>query len=216
MTSLVVFQYAIQTLTCASFFIFADNHPSSLVFTLTSITHFFSPSLVLSTQSCPHFFKTCFHSNCGNRSNRHPHPLARPHVYLPPRATPRLARSPQTGSTTLGPSIPVVRAPTPPPPCTPLSFRPCSPVPSIISAPRPPSRPHKGCEPKEKKRQNKKKGENNTAATMQNSAGPSTVFCPGPCLSSPGLPCKHTLFSEGTTACRLGGWNRGVVLSKAV
>lgn len=74
----------------------------------------------------------------------------------------------------------------------------------------------KAANPKKRKGKIKKKGENNTAATMQNSAGPSTVFCPGPCLSSPGLPCKHTLFSEGTTACRLGGWNQGVVLSKAV
>lgn len=44
-----------------------------------------------------------------------PPPPGQARVYLPPRATPRLARSPQTGSTTLGPSIPVVPRPPPPP-----------------------------------------------------------------------------------------------------
>lgn len=169
---------------CA-FFIFTNKHLSSLVFTLTSITHFFSPSLALSTQSCPHFFKTCFHSNCGNQSNRHPHPPGQTRVYLPPRASPRLARSPQTGSTTLGPSIPVV--PTPTPPCTPSSFRPCSPVPSIISAPRPPSRPHKGCEPKEKKRRNKKKARIIQPLPCRTVLAQVPSFVPGP--ASPRLAC---------------------------
>lgn len=47
-----------------------------------------------------------------------------------------------------------------------------------------PSCPYKGSKPKKRKG---RKGEKNTAATMQNSAGRSTVYCPGPCLSSPGL-----------------------------
>lgn len=71
------------------------------------------------------------------------------------------------------------------------SFYPCTSVPSIISAPPPPpplpwspSCPYKGSKPKKRKG---RKGEKNTAATMQNSAGRSTVYCPGPCLSSPGL-----------------------------
>lgn len=91
---------------------------------------------------------------------------------------------------------------------------PCPPVPSIISAPRPPS--HSPQRHLTQRKEKAKRGEKNTAATMQNSAGRRTSFCPQPCLSSPRLSCKHTLFSRGTTAQRLGGWNRGVVLSKAV
>lgn len=101
----------------------------------------------------------------------------------------------------------------PPPPV----FRPCTPLSSIISAPLASiASSQRPLGQKKRKGRIKKKAEKNTAATMQNSAGRSTVFCPGPCLSSPGLPCKHTLFSEETTAWRLGGWKWGVVLSKAV
>lgn len=114
-----------------------------------------------------------------------PPPPSQTRVYLPPRASPRLARSPQTGSTTLGPSIPVV--PTPTPPCTPSSFRPCSPVPSIISAPRPPSRPHKGCEPKEKKRRNKKKARIIQPLPCRTVLAQVPSFVPGP--ASPRLAC---------------------------
>lgn len=55
-----------------------------------------------------------------------------------------------------------------------------------------------------KKRKGPKQGEKHTATTMHNSADQRTVFCPGSGLSSPGLSYKHTLFSGGTTAQRLG------------
>lgn len=167
--------------------------------TLTSLTHFISPTLAAPPPiSIQTLSKRSTH-------NIQPYPPVIP-LRPSPGATPCLARSSQTGSTTLGPSIPIFSVAPP--------ARPSLPVPSIISAPRPPSHPHKGSQTKEKKRQ--KKGEKNTAATMQNSADRRTVFCPGPCLSSPGLSYKHTLFSGGTTAQWLGGWNRGVVLSKAL
>lgn len=92
------------------------------------------------------------------------------------------------------------------------SFYPCTPIPSIISAhpptPRSPSCPYKGSKPKKRKG---RKEEKNTAATMQNSAGQSTAYCPRPCPSLAGLSQKHTLFSQETTAPQLGGWNLGCV-----
>ncbi|CAB1436978.1 unnamed protein product [Pleuronectes platessa] len=94
--------------------------------------------------------------------------------------------------------------PTPACPRTPLQFHPSYLPPGLHRVPTKAATP--------KKRKGKKRREKNTAATMQNSAGPRTVFCPGPCLSSPGLSVKHTLFSGGTTAWRLGGWNRGVAI----
>lgn len=121
-----------------------------------------------------------------------------PALSPPPRATPCLARSSQAGSTTLGPSILM-------PPV--LSMHPDS-IHHICNPPWSPSCPYKGSKPKKRKG---RKGEKNTAATMQNSAGQSSAYCPQACLSSPGLSPKHTLFSQETTAPQLGGWNSGCV-----
>lgn len=148
-----------------------------------SITHIFSPSLALSTQSCPQFFQTCFHSNCGNQSNRHPHPPARPASTYHPEP-PHASHVPlrQGARHWAPPSLSSLH-----PPCAPSSFRPCSPVPSIISAPRPPSRPHKGCEPKEKKRQNKKKARIIQPLPCRTVLAQVPSFVPGP--ASPRLAC---------------------------
>lgn len=191
---------------------------SSIICIYSHIHHtpLFTFACIYITQSCPHFFKTGFHSNCGNQSNRHPRPPARPASTYHP-GPPHASHVPLRQG---------ARHWAPPPLSSLHPHRPRPPPPPVFAhAPQfhpsylPPGLHHvltKAANPKKRKGKIKKKGENNTAATMQNSAGPSTVFCPGPCLSSPGLPCKHTLSSEGTTACRLGGWNRGVVLSKAV
>lgn len=126
-----------------------------------------------------------------------------------PKATPRLARSSQTGSTTLGPSIPIYSMM--PPPVS--LFMPPSSIHHICPHPASITLQQRQLSQRKEKAE---KDEKNTAATMQNSAGQSSSLCSGTCSPLPGLSCKHTLFSRGTTALGPGGWNWGVVLSKAV
>lgn len=121
-------------------------------------------------------------------------------VSLPPKATPCLARSLQTGSTTQGPSILIF--PGPPPRL----------VPSIISAPFSFHRvPTKAAN---QKKSQKKRGRRIQLLPCRTVLARGLPFVPG--HASPRLvsPTNPTLFSEGTTAPK--AWGMGVVLTKAV